>query len=200
MFSRVVITDSRGGSRILKRGGGCTNEHRRRERFRRGLGVCSPRHFWKFESLKWAFPAFWDKFCALLVLIFASKLHLCKKINPKRGGTGPPCPPPPWIRHWTELADTKSYYKFIIKITNSENESEISKPLYLVIKSKLRSSTNTFLLLIGQKVRNSGCDWLIQLCDSRCPINYFAAKLREYWISQSDLRKFVIFIVKLVTR
>ena len=31
-----------------------------------------------------------------------------------------------------------------------------------------------FLLLIGQKSRNSGCDWFIQLSDSRCPTTAFS--------------------------
>ena len=28
-----------------------------------------------------------------------------------------------------------------------------------------------FLLLIGQKARNSVCDWLIQLSDNSCPLS-----------------------------
>ena len=35
---------------------------------------------------------------------------------------------------------------------------------------------NSNYLLIGRKVRNSGCDWFIQLSDNRCPITAFC-----YW-------------------
>ena len=32
-------------------------------------------------------------------------------------------------------------------------------------------TVTAFLLLIGRKARESGCDWFIQLSDNRCPIN-----------------------------
>ena len=58
----------------------------------------SPRKFWKFESLKWPFPAFWDKFRTRLILTFASKIRFCKKKKFKKWGGGggghrPPGPP-----------------------------------------------------------------------------------------------------------
>ena len=50
-------------------------------------------HQWVLKA--WAFwgslaiPAFWDKFCIRLIIIFASKLCFCKK-KIQKGGTGPP--------------------------------------------------------------------------------------------------------------
>ena len=94
------ILRARSGSRIFKReggGGGGTNERLRRKLSRRVRGHAPLRNFLKFESLKWPFPAFRDKFRTRLILIFASKLRFCLKKISKRGegwggggGRGPP--------------------------------------------------------------------------------------------------------------
>ena len=54
-----------------------------------------PQKFFKFESLKWPFPAFRDKFRTCLILIFASKLRFCLKkyIKRGRGAEAPQVPP-----------------------------------------------------------------------------------------------------------
>ena len=68
------------------------NERRRRELYR-GVWACLPKNFWKFESLKWPFPAFWDKFRTRLISVnFA---FVKKKISKKRGGGGGTGPLPP---------------------------------------------------------------------------------------------------------
>ena len=42
--------------------------------------------------------------------------------------------------------------------------------------------SNYFLLLIGQKAKNSGCDWFIQLSNNRCPVTAFC-----YWTLSNKL-------------
>ena len=55
---------------------------------------------------------------------------------------------------------------------------------------------NIVLLVIGQKAKNSDCEWFIQLSDNSIllldtPINTFAVRLRKNLVlnEQSDLRK-----------
>ena len=67
--------------------------------------------------------------------------------------------------------------------------------------------SNNFLLLIGQKARNSGCDWFIQLSDNGCPItpffighsliNDFAARLRKnrVLIEPTRFEEIVVFVM-----
>ena len=79
-------------------------------------------------------------------------------------------------------------YKFIIKITISENERKSKQSRHISFKEPLLLKyifsqrlvaaiiVTVFLLLIGKKTRNSSCDWLSQLSDNRCPITAFC-----YW-------------------
>ena len=76
------------------------------------------------------------------------------------------------------------YYKFIIKITTvSKNERKNKQTCCIVFKELLLfpfcfgqfikgcllvSIETIFWLLVGQKERNSDCDWFIQLYDHRC--------------------------------
>ena len=53
-----------GWSQDFRRGGMMS------ESFLGDLRACSPRNIRKFESLKWPFPAIWDKFRTRLILIF----------------------------------------------------------------------------------------------------------------------------------
>ena len=51
---------------------------------------------------------------------------------------------------------------------NEKNKQSCCFSFWLLV-----SIVTIFLLLIGQKARNSGCDWFIQLSDNRCPITVF---------------------------
>ena len=67
-----------------------------------GPEVMPPRNFLRFKSLKWPFPALWDKLRTHLILIFASKLRFWKK-NPKMGGDHRPPAPPRRGSKWLPL-------------------------------------------------------------------------------------------------
>ena len=105
-----------------------------------------PRKFWKFESLKWPFPAFCYKFRTCLILIFASKLRFCKKKKFRKGGRGAqPSPPPPFGSATAGVTPTCA---FIV-------------PLLVTSTSGINSQT--FLSLIFGKFWSGHDHWLIQL-------------------------------------
>ena len=106
---------SRGRSGIFKRGGG-TNERRRCELSRVSGSMPPPGNFWKFESPKWPFPAFWDKFHTHLILNFAFVKRKSKK------GVAQPSPPPSWIRHCDQ------------RLTCITNPKAIHTILYMTLK------------------------------------------------------------------
>ena len=51
------------------------------------------------------------------------------------------------------------------------------------------------LLLIGQKARNSGCNWFIQLSNSRCPITSFCCLIEGKNRVSNELIRFEKIVI-----